>query len=106
MVKEKNKGTFLWQLSKKFQFAADKIIPDSFVFCLILTFIAFILGIIFTETSPLKMVMCWYDGLWTQMTFAFQMAFMVVTCAVAAKSKQVKRILKIIASIPKTPTGV
>ena len=105
MVKEKNKGTFLWQLSKKFQFAADKIIPDSFVFCLILTFIAFILGIIFTETSPLKMVMCWYDGLWTQMTFAFQMAFMVVTCAVAAKSKQVKRILKIIASIPKTPTG-
>lgn len=105
MVKEKNKGTFLWQLSKKFQFAADKIIPDSFVFCLILTFIAFILGIIFTETSPLKMLMCWYDGLWTQMTFAFQMAFMVVTCAVAAKSKQVKKLLKIIASIPKTPTG-
>ena len=105
MVKEKNKGTFLWQLSKKFQFAADKIIPDSFVFCLILTFIAFILGIIFTETSPLKMLMCWYDGLWTQMTFAFQMAFMVVTCAVAAKSKQVKKFLKIIASIPKTPTG-
>lgn len=100
-----NKGTFLWRLSKKFQFAADKIIPDSFVFCLILTFIAFVLGIIFTGTSPLKMVMCWYDGLWTQMTFAFQMAFMVVTCAVAAKSKQVKKLLKIIAGIPKTPTG-
>ena len=45
--KSANKGTFLWRLSKKFQFAADKLIPDSFVFCLILTFIVFVLGIIF-----------------------------------------------------------
>lgn len=104
-MEKENKGSFLWRLSKKFQFAADKIIPDSFVFCLILTFIAFVLGIIFTGTSPLKMIKCWYNGLWTQMTFAFQMAFMVVTCAVAAKSRQVKKLLKIIAGIPKTPMG-
>lgn len=101
----KYKGTPLWRLSKKFQFAADKLIPDSFVFCLILTFIVFVLGIIFTGTSPVQMVIHWYNGLWTQMTFAFQMAFMVITCAVCAKSRQVKKVLKVIAGIPKTPIG-
>jgi len=98
-------GSALWRLSKKFQFAADKLIPDSFVFCLILTFIVFVLGLLLTKTGPIDMVMHWYNGLWTQMTFAFQMAFMVVTCAVCAKSHQAKKVLKIIASIPKTPAG-
>lgn len=97
------KGTYLWRLSKKFQFAADKLIPDSFVFCLILTFIVFVFGMIFTRNNPINMIMYWYNGLWTQITFAFQMAFMVVTCAVAAKSKQIRKLLKLIASIPKTP---
>ncbi len=32
-----NKGSFLWRFSKKFQFAAENIIPDPLVFCLILT---------------------------------------------------------------------
>lgn len=98
-------GTLLWRLSKKFQFAADKLIPDSFVFCLILTFIVFVFGMIFTGTNPIDMVVYWYNGLWTQMTFAFQMAFMVVTCAVAARSRQVKKLLIFIARIPKTPTS-
>jgi short-chain fatty acids transporter len=101
----KSKGSLLWRLSKKFQFAADKIIPDSFVFCLILTFLVFVLGMIFTKTGPIKMVQYWYEGFWTQTTFAFQMAFMVVTCAAAAKAKQVKKLLVIIARIPKTPMG-
>ena len=42
------KGSPLWRLSKKFQFAADKLIPDSFVFCLILTFVVFIAALIGT----------------------------------------------------------
>ena len=100
-----DKGSFFWRVSKKFQFAADKIIPDSFVFCLVLTFIVFILGMIFTGTGLLAMIKHWYDGFWSQMTFAFQMAFMVVTCAAAAKAKQVRKILVKIAKIPKTPVG-
>ena len=35
-AKVPEKGTFLWKFSKKFNFAAEKIIPDSFVFCVIL----------------------------------------------------------------------
>ena len=44
-----DKGTPLWRLSKKFQYAADRIIPDSLVFCLILTFLVFVLALIFTD---------------------------------------------------------
>ena len=38
---KEERGNFLWRFSQKFQFAADKIIPESMVFCLILTFIVF-----------------------------------------------------------------
>ncbi|MDR1834592.1 MAG: TIGR00366 family protein [Fusobacteriaceae bacterium] len=98
-------GTMLWKLSKKFQFAAEKIIPDSFVFCLILTFLVFILGMVFTGTGPLKMIIHWYNGVWSQAAFAFQMSIMVVTCATTARAKQVKKALIWISNIPKGPIG-
>ena len=41
--KLREKGTFLWKFSKKFNFAAEKIIPDSFVFCVILMILVFVL---------------------------------------------------------------
>ena len=40
---KKLKGTPLWNISKKFNFAAEKIIPDSFVFCGILLIVVFVL---------------------------------------------------------------
>ena len=83
-------GSILWRFSKKFQFAAENIIPDPLVFCLILTLILFISGIIFTDTSITDMLKYWYDGIWSQIAFAFQMSFMVVTCSVTAKSKFIK----------------
>ncbi len=98
------KGTLLWQMSKKFQFAAEKIIPDSFVFCLILTFIVFV-GSLAVGAGPLELVNAWSDGLWTQSTFAFQMSLMVVVCATCAKSAQVNRLLTKLADIVHTPTG-
>lgn len=104
-IQQNGKGTILWRISKKFQFAADQIIPDSFVFCLILTYVVFALGLVLTGSAPLAMAKYWYKGIWSQSTFAFQMSFMVVTCATTAKAPQVKRLLRKIASIPKTPMG-
>ncbi|MCG8484859.1 MAG: TIGR00366 family protein [Clostridia bacterium] len=92
----------LWKFSKKFQFAADKIIPDSFVFCIILTLIVFILGLIFTGTGPLGLVLSWYSGLWSMIAFAFQMAFMVICCGAAAKAPQIEKLLIKIAKLSKS----
>lgn len=95
----------LWRLSKKFQFAADRIIPDSFVFCVILTLLAFIASLALTPAGPEKIVLGWYNGLWTMIAFAFQMSFMVVCCGAAAKAPLVEKFLSRAAQIPKTPSA-
>lgn len=95
----------LWKLSKKFQFAAEKIIPDSFVFCIILTLIVFVLGLVLTGTGPMGMVTSWYNGLWSMCAFAFQMSFMVICCGAAAKSPQIEKLLKRIARLPKSASA-
>lgn len=99
------KGNFFWRLSKKFQFAADKLIPDAFVFCVILALITFVWAALATKTSPIKMVTYWYDGFWTQSTFAFQMTIMVVVCASFAKAPQIRKALDRLATLAKTPRG-
>lgn len=100
-----NKGSFLWRFSKKFQFAAENIIPDPLVFCLILTIVVFFAGVLFTDTGVIGMLNSWFNGIWSQIAFAFQMSFMVVTCSVTAKSRQVKKLLKSMAKLVNTPTA-
>ncbi len=100
-----SKGTPLWRMSKKFQYAAEKIIPDSFVFCLILTFIVFLAALVGTGTNPITLITYWADGLWTQLTFAMQMSLMVVVCATTAKSGHVKNALLSLAKLVRTPSA-
>ena len=102
-VKEKSKGSLLWRFSQRFNFAAENIIPDPLVFCLILTVILFISGVLFTAFSPVDMLNAWFKGIWSQIGFAFQMSFMVVTCSVAARSRQVKNFLSKVAKLAKSP---
>lgn len=99
------KGSVLWRFSKKFQFAAENIIPDPLVFCLILTIIVFVAGVIFTDKGIIEMLNSWYNGIWSQLVFAFQMSFMVVTCSVTARSTQVKKLLKNLAKLVSTPNA-
>lgn len=99
---KKSKGSFLWHLSKKFNFAADKFIPESFVFALVLTVIVFILAIALTKSGVMDVVSYWYNGLWSMIAFAFKMTIMVVLTSMAAKSPQLEKVLSRIAGIPKT----
>lgn len=95
----------LWRISRKFQFAADRFIPDSFVFCIILTLLAFVIGLFVSPDGPMKLVVGWYDGLWTMIAFAFQMSFMVICCGAAAKAPAMEKLLSRIARIPKSPSA-
>ncbi len=104
-AKKEKTGTPLWRLSKKFNFAADKVIPESFVFCIILTFIVFILALIFTKSGPMNLITFWFNGLWSMIGFAFQMTIMVVLTSMAAKSPQLEKILSKVAAAPKTPAA-
>ncbi len=96
----------LWRFTKKFQFAADRVIPDSFVFCLILALIVYVSGIIVTDAGPLDMLGFCYDGLFGGMlVFGFQIALVILFASTAAKAPQFERILGKISGIPKTPAS-
>ena len=100
---KEERGNFLWRFSQKFQFAADKIIPESMVFCLILTFIVFFAALIFTWTNPVDLCMQWFNGMWTQLAFSMQMSLMVIVCAATAKSKYVTRAVNKLATYLRSP---
>lgn len=87
----KDRGTLLWRFSQKFQFAADRIIPDSLVFCLILTFIVYFAALIFTDRGPVQLCLDWFNHAWDMLAFSMQMSMMVVVCAACAKSRPVNK---------------
>jgi short-chain fatty acids transporter len=93
----------LWKFSKRFQFAADRFIPTSFVFCVMLTFIVCLMAFGLTDAGALDLVGFWYNGLWSMLTFAFQMTIMVVITSAVAKSPIMDRMLSRVAKVPKTP---
>ena len=101
---QKSNGTFLWRISKKFSFAAEKIIPDSFVFCVILMLVVFVLSLLCGK-GPLELLNAWWDGLSSQFTLAFQMGLMVIVCATCARSPQVAKLLNKLASLVHTRTA-
>ncbi len=98
------KGTPLWNISKRFSFAAEKIIPDSFVFCVILMLVVFILSL-FCGKGPLELLIAWWNGLSSQFTLAFQMGLMVIVCATCARSPQVARMLSGLARLVNSKTA-
>ena len=91
-AKVPEKGTFLWKFSKKFNFAAEKIIPDSFVFCVILMILVFVLSLIIGK-GPIELLDAWWNGLASQFTLAFQMGLMVIVTATCARSPQAAKFL-------------
>lgn len=97
-----SRGNIFWRASTKFQFAADRIIPDSFVFCIALTFIVFLVAMVVTGSAPMDLLNYWYEGMWTQLTFAMQMSLLVILCAATARSPQVSRFLAWISGLPKS----
>ena len=79
-----------------------KYIPDPSIFAVILTFVAFILGMTIAKQGPMEMVQHWYKGFWSLLTFSMQMALMVITAATVANAPMAKNGIKKLASIPKT----
>ena len=92
---------------KKFTNACVKLVsnylPDPFLFCIILTFVLFFSGIGFMSQSPLDMVVHWYDGFWSLLGFAMQMALVLVFGHTLASAPAFKRLLTTLAKLAKTP---
>lgn len=93
---------------KKFTNGCVKLVqnylPDPFLFCIILTFIIFLSGIVFTGQTPMDMIIHWSDGFWSLLSFAMQMALVLVLGHALASAPAFNKIIKRLAKIPKTPT--
>lgn len=81
----------------------QRYLPDPFLFVIILTFVVFGLGLIFTDSGPYQMVQHWGGGFWGLLTFSMQMVLVLVTGHVLASSNIFKRGLGSLASLAKSP---
>ena len=81
----------------------QRFLPDPFIFCIILTIVVFAAAMPLTSQGPLTMVTHWGNGVWVLLAFSMQMALVLVLGSAMANSPPMKRLLKVLASIPKTP---
>lgn len=78
-------------------------LPDPFLFAVLLTLIVLGAGVGFTGQSLMEMVLHWSGGFWKLLAFSMQMALVLVTGHTLANAPIIKRGLKNMAKIAKTP---
>ncbi|MCX5909516.1 MAG: TIGR00366 family protein [Deltaproteobacteria bacterium] len=78
-------------------------VPHSFLFPLILTFAAYVMGIFWAYQGPFDMVQFWIRGFWSFLSFSMQMVLMVVAAFSVACSPAGQKALRFLASIPRSP---
>ncbi|HLR66587.1 MAG TPA: short-chain fatty acid transporter [Virgibacillus sp.] len=91
-------------LTAFFDRMVQRYLPDAFLFAIILTFIVFILGLGFTDSSPIHMVQYWGDGFWDLLDFAMQMSLIVITGYILANTPIVKQLLSKLSKLANTPS--
>ncbi len=79
------------------------LVPHSFLFAVLLTFIAYLLGIFGAYRGPFDMVKFWVEGFWNFLSFSMQMILMVVTGFSVAGVPLTRKILRALVRIPRTP---
>ena len=85
-----------------FVYVFERLIPDPYVFAVILTFVAALLALLFApNAAPKSLLSAWYGGVFQILTFAFQMVLMLVTGYSLASAPVVASVLAKVASIPK-----
>lgn len=92
-------STFVESLAR----AAISLVPDAFSIAIVLTFATLLAAIFWAGATPSAAVTAWGDGLWTLLPLSMQIAFVVFGGYLLAVSPPVARLIRFIASLPKTP---
>ncbi|HSB04925.1 MAG TPA: TIGR00366 family protein [Thermodesulfobacteriota bacterium] len=93
----------LRRLASIFTFIMRHYLPDAYLFAILLTFLAGILALIFTDAGYIKMVRAWGDGVYGIIAFAMQMILILLTGHTLALTPPVNRVLGWIAGLGSTP---
>ena len=79
--------------------------PEPFIFAIILTFVAALLAMPICRQTPVEVVVNWGGGVWGLLTFAMQMALVLVTGSALASAPALKKGIAWLSSLPKTPVA-
>ena len=82
-----------------------KYLPDPFVFAILLTIVAAVAAMISTGQTPLEVVENWGGGVWSLLAFSMQMALVLVCGSALADAPVIKKGLRKMAALPKTPAA-
>ncbi len=82
---------------------SERWIPSSFSIAVLLSLLTLVLALALTETGPAQAVVFWGDGFWELLSFAMQMALVIVAGSMVATSPAVDRLLGALARRPRGP---
>ncbi|MCB9686433.1 MAG: short-chain fatty acid transporter [Alphaproteobacteria bacterium] len=85
--------------------AAERFVPDAFVFALIGTVLVLLAAVGFTPAGPVQVLELWGGAFWGLLPFTGQMCMVVITGYVLATSPPVHAAITRLASVPSTPQG-
>jgi short-chain fatty acids transporter len=99
-----SKQSPLGRITAVFVYVFEKIMPDPYVFAVLLTFVGAVLALLFAPGATVPSIAAaWYAGIFSLFTFAFQMVLMLVAGYALATSPAVHKGLAKLASLAKTP---
>ncbi|MBB5343752.1 short-chain fatty acid transporter [Tunturibacter empetritectus] len=87
-----------------FVFLFERVMPDPFVFAVLLTFLASVLAFLYApDAAPKQIAAAWYAGVFNLFTFAFQMVIILTAGRALASAPAIRRLLAKIADLPRSP---
>lgn len=98
-------GNWLSELAIRFTDWTERWVPDAFIFALLATVIACVLGYAVAHATPFEIVDAWGKGFWGLISFTMHMALVIVTGYVVASTRPVYRLIVRLAEVPSTPKG-
>ena len=83
----------------------ERWVPDAFIFALIATALVIAAAVAVTPATLTQTIDAWGRGFWDLIPFTLQMALVIITGHVLATSPPMRRLIRAIASWPRTPRG-
>ena len=83
----------------------ERWVPDAFIFALIATVLVIAAALAATPATLTQTVDAWGRGFWDLIPFTLQMALVIITGHVLATSPPMRRLVRAIASWPRSPRG-
>jgi short-chain fatty acids transporter len=103
---EEHRQSLLSRATAMFVFLFEKVMPDPYVFAVLLTFLGVLLARLFAPNATLPgIASAWYGGIFAIFAFAFQMVIMLVAGYALAMAPPLHKLLARIAGTASTPLG-